>query len=94
MPRELRNLRIIQKFRNLWDFPARMILLEAAAAGLGIACLPTKLCRQSVEQGRLERVLPRWSTPGVTTTLLMPHRRGQLPSVRAVADFLIEKLTM
>ena len=71
-----------------------MILLEAAAAGLGIACLPTKLCRQSVDQGRLERVLPRWSTPGVTTTLLMPHRRGQLPSVRAVADFLIEKLTM
>lgn len=71
-----------------------MILLEAAAAGLGIACLPTKLCRQSVEQGRLERVLPRWSTPGVTTTLLMPHRRGQLPSVRAVADFLIEKLTI
>jgi hypothetical protein len=28
----------------------------------------------------------------VTTTLLMPHRRGQLPSVRAVVDFIADRL--
>jgi hypothetical protein len=31
-------------------------------------------------------VLPDWNAGTVTTTLLMPHRRGQLPSVRLVAD--------
>jgi DNA-binding transcriptional LysR family regulator len=68
-----------------------VVLLEAARAGLGIACLPAKLCRSMVADGALRRVLPGWTAGGVTTTLLMPHRRGQLPSVRAVADFLVAR---
>jgi DNA-binding transcriptional LysR family regulator len=69
-----------------------VVLLEAARAGLGIACLPAKLCRALIAGGVLRRVLPDWNAGGVTTTLLMPHRRGLLPSVRAVADFLVEQL--
>lgn len=69
-----------------------VVLLEAASAGLGIACLPAKLCHHHLESGELERVLPGWTAGGVTVTLLMPHRRGQLPAVRMVADFLIERL--
>lgn len=69
------------------------VLLGAADAGLGIACLPSRLCRASIESGSLVRVLPEWIAGGVTTTLLMPYRRGQLPSVRAVADFLIDRLS-
>lgn len=68
-----------------------VVLLEAARAGLGIACLPAKLCRFLIADTALQRVLPDWTAGGVTTTLLMPHRRGLLPSVRAVADFLIER---
>jgi DNA-binding transcriptional LysR family regulator len=37
-------------------------------------------------------VLPDWTAGAVTTTILMPHRRGQLPAVRAVVDFLAERL--
>lgn len=64
------------------------LLLAAAAAGLGIACLPRKLCLAALDAGSVERVLPDWNAGRVTTTLLMPHRRGQLPSVRLVADAL------
>jgi DNA-binding transcriptional LysR family regulator len=65
-----------------------VVLLHAAMAGLGIACLPEGICRDEFARGGLVRVLPGWSAGEVATTLLMPHRRGQLPAVRAVVDFL------
>jgi DNA-binding transcriptional LysR family regulator len=68
-------------------------LLEAAKAGLGVACLAASFCAPLIESGALVRLLPAWTAGGVTTTLLMPHRRGQLPSVRAVADQLIAALS-
>lgn len=68
------------------------VLLQAAIAGLGIVGLPRKFCRTALESGTLVRVLPEWTGGGVTTTLLMPHRRGQLPSVRAIADLLAERI--
>jgi len=64
------------------------VLLRAAAAGLGIACLPETLSAGSIESGELIQVLPGWSAGSVTSTILTPHRRSQLPSVRAVIDFL------
>ena len=67
-------------------------LLEAARAGLGIACCPQSFCAALIDNGELVRVLPQWTAGGVTTTLLMPHRRGQLPSVRVIADELIAQL--
>lgn len=67
-------------------------LLHAAAAGLGIVPLPEGICTRSLAGGDLVRVLPRWTAGKVTTTALVPHRRGLLPSVRAVLDFLTERL--
>ena len=68
------------------------VLLEAAVSGLGITALPRKICRAAIEAGSLVRVLADWEAGSVTTTLLMPHRRGQLPSVRAVVDFIVAHL--
>ncbi|WNG17115.1 LysR substrate-binding domain-containing protein [Cystobacter fuscus] len=68
------------------------VLLGAAKAGLGVACLPESMCRVALRSGELIRVLPGWEAGRVTTTLLMPHRRGQLPGVRATVEFLIECL--
>ncbi|KVR13097.1 LysR family transcriptional regulator [Burkholderia ubonensis] len=65
------------------------VLLQAAAAGLGIACLPDWLAGDALRTGALVRVLPAWHAGQVTTTLLMPHRRGQLPGVRAAVEFLV-----
>ncbi|MFD2261415.1 LysR substrate-binding domain-containing protein [Lacibacterium aquatile] len=68
------------------------VLMEAAAGGLGITCLPKSICRAHLQQGRLVQVLPEWQVGGVTTSLLMPQKRHQLPGVRAVADFLYQRL--
>ncbi|MFY0576479.1 hypothetical protein ACN28S_20920 [Cystobacter fuscus] len=50
------------------------------------------MCRGALRSGELVRVLPEWVAGTVTTTLLMPHRRGQLPGVRATVEFLSECL--
>lgn len=68
-------------------------LLEAAKMGLGVACLASNFCAPLIKSGALIRVLPAWTAHRVTTTLLMPHRRGQLPSVRVIADHLIAELS-
>ncbi|MDR0181878.1 LysR substrate-binding domain-containing protein [Lysobacter arvi] len=67
-----------------------VVLVAAATAGLGIACLPEGVCRDAIARGELLRVLPDWNAGTVTTTLLMPHRRGLLPGVRATVEFLVE----
>jgi DNA-binding transcriptional LysR family regulator len=64
------------------------VLLRAAAAGLGIACLPETMTAALVGIGELATVLPEWTAGSVTSTILTPHRRGQLPAVRAAIDFL------
>ncbi|EYC50494.1 LysR family transcriptional regulator [Hylemonella gracilis str. Niagara R] len=66
-----------------------VVLMEAARAGLGIACLPEPLCEPAFASGALRRVLPDWHAGNITTTAVMPHRRGQLPAVRAVLEFLV-----
>jgi DNA-binding transcriptional LysR family regulator len=63
-------------------------LLKAAEAGLGIARLPQSFTEAAATGGRLVRVLPEWTAGTVLTTILTPHRRGQLPAIRAVIDFL------
>ena len=66
-------------------------LLKAAEAGLGIVCLPEAISAKAVRERRLVRVLPAWTAGSVMTTILTPHKRGQLPAVRAVIDFLTQK---
>lgn len=68
------------------------VLVKSAAAGLGIACLPEMLCCRELQSGQLVRVLPEWHCGSVTTSIVMPHRRGLLPGVRAVVEFLVENL--
>ncbi|MGJ4857638.1 LysR substrate-binding domain-containing protein [Labrys sp. KB_33_2] len=67
-------------------------LLEAAKAGLGITALPRSISAAAVAGGLLRLVLPDWQAGEVTTTVLTTHRRGQLPAVRAVVDFLSRSL--
>lgn len=62
----------------------------AALAGMAIANLPHGLAWPHIESGRLVRLFPEWHAGGATITMLMPHRRGQSPSVRVVVEFLAE----
>jgi DNA-binding transcriptional LysR family regulator len=44
-----------------------------------------------MKSGDLIQVLPDWTAGSVTSTILTPHRRTQLPAVRAVIDFLADR---
>lgn len=68
------------------------VLLEAARRGIGVAMLPEFVCSAAITRGDLEVLLPEWSVPQGTMHFVYPSRRGQLPGVRALVDFLAERL--
>jgi DNA-binding transcriptional LysR family regulator len=67
-------------------------LKHAAMQGLGIVALPAYTCRQDVNEGKLERVLPDWHAGVAQLSLLQPNRRGISPTVKALQDFLLGEL--
>ncbi len=69
-----------------------VLLRSAVLAGLGIALLPESVVRADLEGARLERVLPAWNIPLGLLHVVFPSRRGMLPAVRALVDFLAERL--
>lgn len=68
------------------------ILLEAARAGIGVALLPETVCAPAITSGELEILLPEWSAPQGIMHFVYPSRRGMMPGVRALVDFLAERL--
>jgi len=68
------------------------VLLESARRGMGVALLPEFVCAPAITRGELEVVLPDWSVPEGTMHFVYPSRRGMLPGVRALVDFLAERL--
>ena len=69
-----------------------MLALRAAAVeGVGIVQLPTMLLRGQFERGELVTVLPDWAPRREIVHAVFASRRGQLPSVRALIDFLAEQ---
>jgi len=69
-------------------------LKAAACAGLGIVALPGYVGCDEVERGELVRVLPKWTAGLATMSVLIPSRRGLLPSVGAFVDFLAKHVPM
>ncbi len=68
------------------------VMLEAARRGVGVALLPEFVCAPAVTRGELEVLLPEWSVPEGIMHFVYPTRRGLLPAVRALVDFLAERL--
>jgi DNA-binding transcriptional LysR family regulator len=71
------------------DFP---LVRAAAEQGLGIALLPESVCCTAIHAGRLEVILPEWSPPQGVVHCVYPSRRGVLPAVRVLIDWLAEKM--
>jgi len=63
-------------------------LAAAAAAGVGIVQLPTMMIAGQLRRGELVRVLHDWAPPREIIHAVFPSRRGLLPSIRALVDFL------
>jgi DNA-binding transcriptional LysR family regulator len=68
------------------------LLLESARRGMGVTLLPDFVCAAAIIRGDLEVVLPDWSIPEGIMHFVYPSRRGMLPGVRALVDFLAERL--
>ena len=68
------------------------VMLESARRGIGVALLPEFVCAPAVTRGELEVLLPEWSVPEGIMHFVYPSRNGLLPAVRALVDFLAERL--
>lgn len=68
------------------------VLSEAAIAGTGIVSLPGFICYPAIDAGTLQVLLPDWKFPPGQIHIVYPHRRGLLPAVRALVDFLAKRL--
>jgi DNA-binding transcriptional LysR family regulator len=65
-------------------------LRHAALEGVGVVLLPEVLCRDELRAGRLVRLLPEWSCADSEIQAVFASRRGMLPAVRALVDFLAQ----
>lgn len=63
-------------------------LRDAALAGVGIVQLPKLISGDHLQRGELVHVLPGWAPREELVHLVYPSRRGLLPAVRALVDFL------
>jgi DNA-binding transcriptional LysR family regulator len=64
------------------------ILRDSAATGLGIAVLPNLFCRDEIQSGRLQRILPDWVPEGAEVFVLYPSRQHLSAKVRGFLAFL------
>ncbi|CAN7405099.1 LysR family transcriptional regulator [Bosea sp. LjRoot90] len=63
-------------------------LRHAALEGVGVVQMPTMVVAEDIRAGRLVHVLPDWAPRAGIIHAVFPSRRGLLPSVRVLLDFL------
>ncbi|ELH8607178.1 TPA: LysR family transcriptional regulator [Enterobacter asburiae] len=68
-----------------------LALREAAMAGIGVVQLPILMVKDQLASGELIRVLDAWEPRREVIHAVYPSRRGLLPSVRTLVDFLTEE---
>jgi DNA-binding transcriptional LysR family regulator len=66
-------------------------LRASAVAGVGVVQLPTMMLGGEIARGELVRLLPEWAPRREIIHAVFASRRGLLPSVRVLIDFLIER---
>jgi len=66
------------------------MLHDGARSGLGVALLPQIVVAADIQAGRLIDLLPDWRPRPWIVHVVYPSRRGLLPSVRRLVDFLAE----
>lgn len=66
-------------------------LRTAAVAGVGIVQLPRMMVEEQLARGELIHVLPGWAPRREIIHAVFASRRGLLPSVRVLVDFLAER---
>ncbi|MNF78914.1 LysR substrate binding domain protein [compost metagenome] len=70
-----------------------LALRHAAVAGIGIVHLPSVVVRDEIKAGQLIELVPGWAPRSGVIHAIFPSRRGLLPSVRSLIDFLGEEFS-
>jgi len=70
-----------------------LALRHAAVAGIGIVHLPSVVVRDEIAAGQLVELVPGWAPKSGIIHAIFPSRRGLLPSVRTLIDFLGEEFS-
>jgi DNA-binding transcriptional LysR family regulator len=70
---------------------AMLALRSAAIAGVGVVQLPRMMVTREFERGDLVAVLPGWEPPREIIHVVFASRRGQLPAVRELIDYLVDR---
>ncbi|MGF6558338.1 DNA-binding transcriptional LysR family regulator [Pseudomonas sp. S30_BP2TU TE3576] len=70
-----------------------LALRHAAVAGIGIVHLPSVVVRDEIATGQLVELVPGWAPKSGVIHAIFPSRRGLLPSVRTLIDFLGEEFS-
>ena len=66
-------------------------LRDAALAGVGVVQLPKMMTGEYLASGELVHVLPGWAPGSELIHAVYASRRGLLPSVRTLIDFLVQR---
>ena len=69
-----------------------MALRLAARQGVGIVQLPRMVVEEDLRNRRLIEVLPGWEPKGGIIHAVFPSRRGLLPKVRLLIDYLATRI--
>ena len=67
-------------------------LRQAALAGVGIVQLPHMVVDNDLHAGTLVDIIPHWAPAGGVVHAVFSSRRGLLPSVRKLVDFLADNI--
>jgi DNA-binding transcriptional LysR family regulator len=67
---------------------------QAALGGVGVALLPLRAVWFGLKDGTLTHVAKEWSVTELSIYLIFVGRRGMLPSVRALIDYLVANMSM
>jgi DNA-binding transcriptional LysR family regulator len=68
------------------------VQVQAATRGVGVAFVPLRAASRGFEDGSLARVASEWGSAEEDIHLVFATRRGMLPSVRALIDYLMQHL--
>ena len=69
------------------------VLLQLAILGTGVALVPSYLCLDAFESGKLKRVLGRYSTEFLSVSFVWPSQKELSPKIRAFVDVGLRTLT-
>ncbi|WP_310619336.1 LysR substrate-binding domain-containing protein [Flexibacterium corallicola] len=67
-------------------------LSGAAVEGVGILAMPAYICREYVQKGYLQRILPNWTAGDSQISLLIPSRHGVPSQVQVFSEYIIKEL--